>query len=380
MKRYIIILALLSVTVFTSCKKSDAGTDENQPPIENESPLATLLDSLRLAHNLPALAGAIVSDTSVIDAQAVGCRRYGGALNVTKDDQFHLGSNTKAFTAVLIGILVDDGLLTWDTTLPTIFPEYAETMRSEYRSVTVREILSHSAGLVRDANMFPTTQTIKDQRAEVVAWALQQPPAITRGQYLYSNIGYIIAGAIADKLTNGTYENLLMERVLQPLGITTAGFGPMGTVGLTDQPLQHSPQYQPLEPTADMDNPPIYNSAGRLHISIGDWGKYIQWVLACEAGHPILLHPETAQTLTTGVVPMPGEGSYAFGWGIVDRAWANGRTLTHAGTNTLNYSVAWLAPNRKFAVIAATNICAGSTPGSLDAVVGRMINFYLYGH
>ena len=325
MNRFTITLVLFFIIIFTSCKKSITGPDEKQPPptIHN-SALATLLDSLRYANNLPALAGAIVSDTSVIDAQAVGCRRYGGPANVTRDDQFHLGSNTKAITAVLIGILVDDSLLTWDSTLPSIFPEYTATMRAEYRSVTIRDILSHSAGFLSDPSLTLTTQTVKDQRAEVVAWALQQPPAIARGQYLYSNLGYIIAGAVVDKLTNSSYEDLLMDRVLQPLGITTAGFGPMGTVGLDDQPLQHTPQYQPLEPVATSDNPPIYNSAGRLHMSIGDYGKYIKWVLACEAGHPTLLRPETAQTLTTGVVSMPGEGLYAFGWEIVNRSWANG--------------------------------------------------------
>ena len=92
-------------------------------------------------------------------------------------------------------------------------------------------------------------------------------------------------------------------------------------------------------------------------MSIGDYGKYIKWVLACEAGHPTLLRPETAQTLTTGVVSMPGEGLYAFGWEIVNGSWANGRTLTHSGSNGFNFAIAWLAPNRKFAVIAATNIC-----------------------
>jgi hypothetical protein len=68
---------------------------------------------------------------------------------------------------------------------------------------------------------------------------------------------------------------------------------------------------------------------------------------------------------------------YAFGWAIVDRSWANGRTLAHSGSNTLNLSVAWLAPNRKFAVIAATNICTGMTPSSMDAVAGRLIIFQL---
>ncbi|MGD0338394.1 MAG: serine hydrolase domain-containing protein [Bacteroidota bacterium] len=380
MKRIILLILLFVAISSTSCKKDIAGAGDNQPPANYNSALATLLDSLRNAHNLPALAGAIVADTGVIGAEAVGCRRYGGPANVTVNDQFHLGSNTKAITAVLLGILVDSTLLGWDSTLPSIFPEYAETMRTEYRSITLRDILSHSAGFVRDPSLTLTTQTVRDQRAEVVAWALKQPPANARGQYLYSNLGYIIAGAIAEKLTNRPYEDLLMERVLKPLGITTAGFGPMGTVGLDDQPLQHTPQYVPLQPEAAADNPPIYNSAGRLHMSIGDWGRYIQWVLACEAGHPTLLRPETAHTLTTGVVPMPGEGSYAFGWVIVDRQWAGGRTLTHTGSNGLNFAVAWLAPNRRFAVLAETNICTSTTPGSMDAVISRMILFHLNGH
>ena len=97
-------------------------------------------------YKLPALAGAIVTDTGIIDAQAVGCRRYGGTANVTNNDQFHLGSCTKSFTAVLFGILVDDGLLAWDTKLSSVFPEYAQSMLPEYRDVTIRNILSHSAG------------------------------------------------------------------------------------------------------------------------------------------------------------------------------------------------------------------------------------------
>jgi CubicO group peptidase (beta-lactamase class C family) len=180
-------------------------------------------------------------------------------------------------------------------------------------------------------------------------------------------------------LTGRSYEEMLFERVLRPLGITTAGFGPMGTAGLDDQPLQHASNYRPVEPGANADNPPIYNSAGRLHMSIGDWGRYISWVLACEAGHPTLLRAETARRLTAGAVPMDGEGSYAFGWAVLDRPWADGRVLTHSGSNTMNFAVAWLAPNLKFAVIAATNICAGKTPASMDAVAGRLIGYHMNG-
>lgn len=378
MKKLIIILILFSAVGIVYSKRPLTDFYEKQTlQTVHDSKFTELLDSLRDAENLPALASAIVSDSGIINAEAVGCRRSGGAENVTNNDQFHLGSNTKAFTAVLIGMLVDESLLTWDTTLLSIFPEYSGIMHPEYRSVTVRDLLSHSAGFIANPSVTLKSNNVKDQRTEVVVWALMQPPACTRGQFLYSNLGFIIAGAIIDKITNRTYEDLLMERVIKPLGITTAGFGPMGTVGLEDQPLQHSAEYKPVEPDANADNPPIYNSAGRLHMSVGDWGKYIQWVLACESGNVRLLKPETARTLTKGVTPMPGEGMYALGWTILDRPWANGRVLTHSGSNTMNFAVAWLAPNRKFAVLAETNICAGTTPGAMDAVIGRLIKYYL---
>lgn len=378
MTRSAIIAALLCALSLLSCENTILGPDPKPPlPALHTSALATLLDSLRYAFDLPALGGAIITDTSVLDAQAVGCRRYAGLANVAADDQFHLGSNTKAITAVLIGVLADDGLLSWDSTLPSIFPEQAVSMRTEYRTVTIRDILSHSAGFIRDPSLVLHSATAKEQRAEVVAWALTQPPVVVRGRFFYSNLGYILAGAIAEKLTNRPYEDLIMERVLQPLGITTAGFGAMGTPGLEDQPLQHSIHYAPVIPSPTADNPPIYNPAGRLHMSVKDWGLYIRWVLAAEAGHATLVRPETARMLTAAVVPMDGEGFYALGWTVVSRQWAGGRTITHGGSNGLNYSIAWLAPNRRFGVIAMTNICAGSTNSSMDAVVSRLIDFHL---
>jgi CubicO group peptidase (beta-lactamase class C family) len=376
-KTYIKLMIILYLPMFWSCTENDSVSEPEPPlPRQYESKLATLLDSLRYNLKLPALAGAIIADTGIIDAQAVGCRRYGGSANVTVNDQFHLGSDTKAFTAVLMGKLVDEGLLGWDYTLAQIFPEYAQSMRSEYLTVNLKDILSHSAGFCSNPQVTLHTTTVEEQRREIVAWALQQPPATQRGHYSYSNLGYIIAGAIVDKVTDSTYEDLLFSLVLQPLDITTAGFGPMGTPGLEDQPLQHADIYHPLAPDSTADNPPIYNSAGRLHMSIGDWGRYIQWVLACEAGHSTLVQAETARMLTTAAVSINADESYALGWAVVNRDWAGGRTLTHSGSNTFNYAVAWLAPNLKFGVIAATNICTDSTPAAIDKVAGHLINFY----
>ncbi len=365
-----------------SCETVILGPEAAPPlPTLHQSALATLLDSLRYALDLPALAGAIVTDTGIVDAQAVGCRRYGGAANVTINDCFQLGSCTKSFTAVLLGTLVDEGRVTWTTTLPEIFPEYASSMRSEFRNVSVRDLLSHSAGFMRDPNLTLHTKTPMEQRVEVVAWAVTQPPAQTRGRYLYSNLGYVIAGAIAEKLTGLTYEELIMERVIGPLGLTTAGVGQMGTPGLEDQPLQHTPDHGAIMPTADAHLPDIYNPAGILHMSVGDWGKYVQWVLACEAGHATLLRPETAKAITTPVVSTGYGSSYALGWGVGPaQEWCGSKSLQHSGSNGYNYCTAALAPGRHYGVIVMSNQGAVGNDSPTLPAINRLITFHLSGH
>jgi len=371
------LVALSSMIVLMSCEKTIMKPEGNKPPLptKHTSKLATILDSLRYELDLPALAGAIVTDTSIIDAQAVGCRRYGGAANITNNDQFNLGSNTKAITAVLIGKLIDEGLLNWTTTLPEVFPEYANTMRPEYKEVTILNLLSHSSGFRRVSPDFPTG-TPREQRAEMVQWALEQPPVITRGHYLYSNMGYNTLGAIAEKLTNRPFEELLIAKVLQPLGISTAGFGAMGRFGLEDQPLQHTNGRAPIEPTPDSDLSPIYSPSGRLHMSIVDWAKYIQWVLAAEAGHQTLVSKQTAIQLTSSIVLGDGGAYSACGWNVTEQSWAGGKSLQHGGSNGYNYSHAALAPLLHFAVITATNMGPGDMANPLDPVAVRLINFH----
>ena len=372
--------ALATMAAFFAACRSLAGQSPAAPPTTpRAAAFAALLDSLRHALDLPALAAAIVTDDRVLEVQAVGSRRYGGPADVTVDDQFHLGSDTKAMTAVLLGTLVDEGRVAWSTTLAAIFPEDAAAMRAEYRDVTLREVLSHQAGFPRDPAIHPHAGTPQAQRAEVVAWALRQPPAAARGTYGYANLGYIVAGAIAERLTGRAFEDLLRERVFAPLGITSAGFGPMGTVGREDQPLQHTADHQPIEPRPDADNPPIYDPAGRVHMSIGDWARFARWVLDAAADRQTLLRPATAAMLTAPQVPAGDGVSYAMGWLVVDRAWAGGRALTHAGSNTYNFALAWVAPARHFAVLAATNQGPGTNPNPLDPVAARLIRFHLDG-
>ncbi len=372
-----VLVAILSL----SCEKTILGPETKQVPAAlQDSRFATVLDSLRYALDLPALAAAIVTDTGVVEARALGCRRYGGPANVQDNDQFHLGSCGKAFTAVLLATFVDEGRIGWDSTLASIFPEYGTSMRNEYKIVTLRMLLSHSAGFTREPDVTLTSNTIIGQRKEVVAWALSQPQVVPTGTYWYSNVGYIIAGAIAEKLTGRSYEELIVERVITPLGITSAGFGTAGTPGKEDQPLEHTANHAPIEPSFYADNPPIYLPAGNIHMSVRDWAKFIRWVLLAENGNQTLLRRQTARVLTTAVVRIDAPTQYAMGWVVEDITWLGGKVLFHGGSNTYNSAEAYAMPNMRFGVILVTNQGGTSYGGHpLNPAVSRLIDFHLKG-
>lgn len=167
------------------------------------------------------------------------------------------------------------------------------------------------------------------------------------------------------------WEDLLRETVFAPLGITRAGFGGTGTPGKIDQPWPHGANGKPMESNGpEVDNLPVFGPAGTVHMSLGDWAKFIAEHLAGRAGKGKLLKKQSAyEHLHT---PARDGEPYAFGWIALERGWG-GRVLTHAGSNTMNRSVAWLAPEKGFGVIACTNSGSESAAQALDDVAGLLI-------
>jgi CubicO group peptidase (beta-lactamase class C family) len=169
---------------------------------------------------------------------------------------------------------------------------------------------------------------------------------------VYSNAGYAIAGHMAEQVTGKAWEDLVREKILKPLEMATGGFGAPGTLGKNDQPRGHKTGGSPVEPgVPGSDNPAAIGPAGTVHCSMGDWAKFLAANLP--SAKVKLVKPETLKKLHT---PAPGEPKYAMGWIIADgQPWAGGPALTHAGSNTLWYAVAWLAPAKDFAVLVACN-------------------------
>jgi CubicO group peptidase (beta-lactamase class C family) len=128
----------------------------------------------------------------------------------------------------------------------------------------------------------------------------------------------------------------------------------------------------PGDPHAD--NPAAIGPAGTVHCSIEDLAKYAAFHLAGDRGDGKLLKPESFKKLHTAV---PDNNNYALGWMVLKRKWAGGRVLWHNGSNTMFYAVVWIAPNRNFAVVAASNAGGSDAEKACDDAATEMIRKFL---
>lgn len=358
------------------------------------------LEAIRAKHGVPALAAVLIADDRVVMQGVAGVRAEGSPQRAAIDDLWHIGSDTKAMTAVLCARLVEKGTLRWDMTLVDAFPDLAAGMDERWRGVTLEQLLSHRAGVPKDLNqdglwrrlwqLSNAGSSTVDARREMLVTLTKRPPASDPGStYLYSNGGYMIAGHIAETLAGKPWEDLMREEVFGPLGISRAGFGAPGSKGTIDQPRGHrgqAPALVAVEPGPDADNPSSLGPAGTVHVALADWAKFAAAVARGERGGGAaagFLKPETWAKLHT---PVGGKGpndGYALGWGVTTRPWAKGsgegdvgRVLTHAGSNTMWFAVAWIAPERNFAVLVASNVSSQIGPKAADEAASTLITLW----
>lgn len=329
------------------------------------------LEEIRLKHELPALGAVAIVDGKPQPAVVVGKRKFGGTDSALATDAFHLGSDTKAMTAALIGLLVDQGKLSGKTTLGGVI---AETPLA-WKATTIETLLAHQAGLTklepRGKNLLYLhgfTGPLEKQRTRWLTERLADAPDKTVGKFAYSNAGYTLLGVIAERVTGKPWERLIVENLWKPLNITGGGFGAPPLMG---QHRLQGKKPQPLAPAQIADNPPLMGPAGAVHLPLGEWAKFV--AVFADPEHQTLLKPETLTWLST---PSRG-GDYNGGWMVTPRPWAGGAALTHGGSNTFNFCVAWAAPQKRFAALVATNVAGDEATTACDAVVGTLIRRFL---
>lgn len=335
------------------------------PSAVNDPALSRTLEAIRERYHLPALGGAILDSSGVKVLSVVGVRKEGNKVAATPGDQWHLGSDSKAMTATLLAVLVEQGKLRWDSTLAEVFPE--DEFKGAVATITLQQLLAHRSGLPPNADWEALAKegTLPEQRRAAVALLAKTKLLSEPGStFAYSNWNFVVAGAMAEHVTKLPYETLMRTYVFGPLHMESAGFGWAGTFSQVDQPWGHRADGRAIQ----SDNPLVMAPAGGIHCSLEDWAKFVADQLRGAERKPALLKAESYVHLQE---PAAGE-TYVGGWRLTDRSWGGGRVFTHAGSNTLNLAMVSMAPARDVAFLIVCN--QGGTDKACDEVAVALMD------
>jgi len=350
------------------------------PEALDQEKLRTAAEKAAERFKVPGVQVAIIRGTEVLFTGGFGNRDVEQSLPITEHTLFAHGSTGKSYTALLVGTLVDDGLLTWDTKVRDIVPDFRLTDPVVTAQVSVRDILSHRWGFPR--HEFAHLAAPGADRAEMVRRLRDLPLSRElRETFQYSNFGYLLAGHIVGLLTNSTWEEQLRKRVLEPLGMTDTVIGTAGLLEIEDRALPYDEkdgQFLRLS-YREMAN---MNPAGGLLSSAADAARY----LLCQLnggevdGTRVISESSLKEThtlqMTLGSFPLP-EGlparpfGYSLGWMIGSY---RGRHIVSHGGGIDGFTTEFaLLPDDGIAVAVCGNRASGLPNALTYQIVDQLL-------
>jgi D-alanyl-D-alanine carboxypeptidase len=336
--------------------------------------LENKIDSMRIAFNFPAVAYGVVRNDSIIVLNILGYRDIETREKAQLTDYFHIGSNTKSFTAFLSGRLVDEGKINWGTKFFDLYPELKEIANPAYYDMTLQELLSHRARLINFKNESEVSTiiaeyesgllnglSISEKRYYLIKYILQKEPLPVYDNCadFYSNAGYIAAALMLEKVSGLKWEEVMMN-LSDDLNLDLhigwpVDLGP-------NQPKGHiNPKYWNLDIEKDLvpisDQLRMYHSfnqsnllttpSGNISIKTEKFLEYLSLYLDGIKGEDNYLKSETYKHILT-TYP-----KYSHGWwvDIID----GDAEYAHRGSNGTFYSFAGFFPQRNTGIVVMIN-------------------------
>jgi CubicO group peptidase (beta-lactamase class C family) len=284
--------------------------------------------------NVPGIGVGIVVKDKLVFAKGYGYRDYGKKLPYTPTTTQPIASNTKLFTAVAAGLLVDEGKLDWDKPIRQFVPSIQFYNDDLNRTVTIRDMLSHRTGITRhDLIWFKSDFTQKDlfERLKYL-----EPSENPRSVFLYNNMMYSGSGYVIELLSGKPWESFVRDRILTPLGMTSTTF----TIADMLKTPEPGVPYTERRDNTELYAIPYYSDAigvapaGAINSNIVDLSK---WLIALMNGGrlnrmQVIPADVIRQTLAPSIA-LPNTGLEVRGWGeILNSYYGMGRwTASYRG-------------------------------------------------
>jgi CubicO group peptidase (beta-lactamase class C family) len=335
---------------------------------------------------VPGLSVTIVKDGKVAVAKGHGVRKLGDEKPVTDRTLFAIASNTKAFTAAALAMLVDEGKIAWDDPAWKRLPGFQ--MHDPYvaKELTIRDMLSHRSGLGQgqgDLLFWPKTNFTRDEIVHRLRF--MKPASSFRSRYAYSNLMFVAAGQVIPAVTGKSWDEFVQQRILDPLGMKDTRTAARFEDG-ADYAWPHCKRGRDrVEPSALVMGMENAGPTGSMLSNARDIAKWMilqldrgklaggDARLFSEAASREMWSPQTIVPIRENPPPLealqPRFLSYGLGWFLRDY---HGRKLvTHSGGVTGYVSRVLLVPEENLGVAIFTNAEEG---GAYDAIVWRVVD------
>jgi len=344
----------------------------------NETPLNEFdqkIESLIKAYNAVGLSIAVVQNNTVIYSKGFGYRDLELKLPANDNTVFHIASMSKAFTGTLLGILESDGLVSLQDKPALHVPNFRFYNEKMDNLITIGDLLSHRSGIGTQGSsivMFPE----KDKLKTVQRLKYLKPEGEIKNSFLYSNLGYTLAGTIVEQITDKTWDENLAEMIFAPLDMNAS----YTTVEEMEKSKNFSKGYAMYEGEVvkvAYENYYSYTPAGAIKSSVKDLSNWmLAWLNKGVFNGKQIIPEEYVRDATTlknmkddlyeKDAFLWGEG---YGWRL--RAWNGHYRIRHGGNTTGFTSLMDMYPFEGIGVVVLCNQKSSLLPYAVSDYISR---------
>lgn len=280
--------------------------------------------------NAPGIGIGIVMGDKLVFAKGYGFRDYGKKLPYTPTTTQPIASNTKLFTAVAVGLLVEEGKLRWDEPIKQFVPTIRFYNDELDRSVTIRDMLAHRTGVTRHDSIWYKSSFTRRELWDRLRYL--EPAAPMRTKFLYNNLMFTAAGQVIEELSGKTWEQFVQQRIFDPLGMSRS------TLTIEDNIKGPEPAvpYSERRDSSELYKQPYYTAevaiapAGAINSNVQDLSR---WVIALlnkgkVDGKQVIPEAVLRETMAPALA-MPNTALESRGWGEnLNAYYGMGRTVS----------------------------------------------------